>query len=160
MIILMLTEWPARSPVFRPFWGSFWGVEKRLKNDEKSTSWRKSDATTHAKKLFYIMQHKNFLIHAQQIQQNSARAKKHKKWRFLTPFRRPPKTAIFSPFFEGTEKWQFFRHQRRQQQKFLMKNALTQKKWYIQFGLGSRGVPPHFSMKIVSLIPLILGGAH
>jgi hypothetical protein len=95
MIILMLTEWPARSPVFRPFWRAFWGVEKRLKNDEKSTSWRKSDVATRAKKLFYIMQHKNFLVHAQQIQQNSARAKKHQKMTIFDPFSETPKNSHF-----------------------------------------------------------------
>jgi hypothetical protein len=91
---------------------------------------------------------------------------KCQKPRFLTffdvfwPFSKTLKNGPFLAYFEHLQKWRFFRHQRRSTTKFLTKITFAQKKWYIFFGKGSRGVPPHFFVKIVSLIPLILGGAH
>jgi hypothetical protein len=160
MIILMLPEWQLGDPFLGHFGGLFegskkgWKMTKNRHLDEKITS-------PHTLKNFSTHKiHHLFVNNSNKINKTQEERKNAKKWRFLTPFRRPPKTAIFSPFLRIPKNDDFFVINDVNNKNFSSKSLSCKKKWYIFFGLGSWGVPPHFSMKIVSLIPLILGGAH
>jgi hypothetical protein len=159
MIILMLPQWPARSPIFRPFWGLFEGSKKGWK---MTKNWHRDEKITSPHTLKNFTTHKtcpSITITTSKINKTHEEPKNTKKWRFLTPFQRPPKTAIFSPFLRVPKNDDFFVINDVNNKNFWWKSRSRKKSGTSSLGRG-RGGPPHFSMKIVSLIPLILGGAH
>jgi hypothetical protein len=137
----------ARRPIFRPFWGLFegskkgWKMTKNRRRDEKITS-------PHATKNF--LAHKiRHSIPSNYIKINkiNKEPKNTKKWRFLTPFQKPPKTAIFSPFLRVSKNDDFFVINDVNNKNFWWKSRSRKKSGTSILGRGRGGSPLIFSWK-------------
>jgi hypothetical protein len=129
-------------------------LEVFLRGRKKAEKWRKIDiltrktTSTHTTKTFlsikFVIQSHSIISKINKTQQVP---KNTKKWRFLTPFRRPPKTAIFSPFLRVPKNDDFFVINDVQRQNFSSKSRLRKKSGTSVLGRGRGGSPLIFSWK-------------
>jgi hypothetical protein len=150
--MFVMTFWcPQSDQLGAPFLGHFGGLFEGSKKGWKMTKNRHLD-----EKITSPHTLKNFLTHKichsitfnrYKIIKTHKERKNTKKWRFLTPFRIPPKTVIFSPFLRVPKNDDFFVINDVQRQNFSSKSRLRKKSGTSSLGSGRGGSPLIFSWK-------------
>jgi hypothetical protein len=151
-VCLSWSFWCSQSdPRGASFLGHFGGLFEGSKKGWKMTKNRHLDekiTSPHTLKNFstYKIRY-SITLNSTKIIKISKEPKNTKKWRFLTPFRRPSKTAIFSPFLRVPKNDDFFVINGVNNKNFSSKSLSRKKSGTSILGRGRGGSPLIFRWK-------------